>query len=256
MLWPASLLTGIALPDVAAVEALRWGANGAGENAGRWLHLYAATGLVFVVAPRLLLGGWNAIRAARLKSRFPFPGDADFYIRRLLRSVRGAAAVVRVIPYSFHPPEPKQRRLEQLLGDVLGDKTRVVLELPVAYAAEDDWLERLDLAEGDADHFIVLFNLSSTPEAENHGTFVAGIRRRIAEARSGAGLAVLVDESAMHQRLGEGGQARIVSRRAAWEAMLRQQHFMPVFLNLDDQLSNLARPLEAALLQATAGHPR
>jgi hypothetical protein len=70
MLWPASLLTGIALPDLARVEALRWSAASPGENAGPWLHLYAATAFLFIIGPRLLLTGWHAARAARLVQRF------------------------------------------------------------------------------------------------------------------------------------------------------------------------------------------
>jgi hypothetical protein len=253
MLWPASLLTGITLPDLPRVEALRWGAGSSGENAGPWLHLYAATAILFIIGPRLVLAGWNALRALRLKARFPVPGGEDFYVRRLVRSLRGDAPVVRVIPYSFNPPERTQRQLERLLADVLGEKTRMMMEPSIAYGAEDEWLDRLDLRTDDADHLLVLFNLSATPEAENHGALAAGIRRRIVEARSGAGLTVLLDESAMRQRLGSDGTARLESRRAAWEAMLRQQHTAPLSLDLDAEPATLARPLEAALLHAHAG---
>jgi hypothetical protein len=123
------------------------------------------------------------------------------------------------------------------------------MEAPITYGAEDEWLDRLDL--GGEDHLLVLFNLSATPEAENHGALVGGIRQRIAKARSGAGLTVLLDESAMRQRLGD--DARIESRRAAWEAMLRQHHAAPLSLNLDAEPASLARPLESALLHAHAG---
>jgi hypothetical protein len=148
MLWPASLLTGIALPDLPRVEALRWGAGSPGENAGPWLHLYAATAILFIIGPRLILAGWNALLAARLKARFPIPGGEDFYVRRLIRSVRGGAPVVRVIPYSFHPPERTQRQLQRLLADVLGEKTRMMMDPPIDYGAEDEWLGRLDLRGG------------------------------------------------------------------------------------------------------------
>jgi hypothetical protein len=255
MLWPASLLTGITLPDVSRIAALRWGAGSPGENAGPWLHLYAATGILFIIGPRLILAGWNALRAARLKAAFPVPGQSDFYIRRLLRSLRGGAPVVRVVPYSFHPPERTQRRLLQLFADVLGEKTQVTLEPPIDYGAEDEWLAALDLAHGDADHLVVLFNLSATPEGENHGALVSGLRRAITAAGSGAGLTVLLDESAMRSRAGADGAARIESRRAAWEAMLRQHHAVPLVLDLDAEAATLARPLEAALLHAHAGAP-
>jgi Protein of unknown function (DUF2868) len=256
MLWPASLLTGVSLPDLPRVEALRWGAGSPGENAGPWLHLYAATATLLIIGPRLVLAGWSALRAARLKARFPVPGAEDFYVRRLVRSLRGDAAVVRVIPYSFHPPERTQLQLQRLLADVLGERTRVVIEPPIPYGAEDEWLARLDLdSGGDPDHLLVLFNLSATPEAENHGALVAGLRRRIAEARSGAALTVLVEESAMRGRARSDGAPRLESRRAAWQAMLGQHHAAPLILDLDAEPASLARPLEAALLHAHAGAP-
>ena len=255
MLWPASLVTAVQLPDVAQVQALRWGPGSNGENAGPWLHLYAASALLFIIVPRLVLAAWNALRVARLRTHFPIPGKEDFYVRRLIRSVGGGASVVRVVPYSFHPPERAQRQLERVLGDVLGEKTRMALEPPIAYGAEDEWLESLDLATSDVDHVIVLFNLSATPEAENHGALVTGIRRRIGEAKSGAGLAVLLDESGMRQRLGEGADERIESRRGSWETMLRQFNAAPLSLNLDADAANLARPVETALLHAHAGAP-
>jgi hypothetical protein len=252
MLWPASLVTGVQLPDVAQVQALRWRPGFNGENAGPWLHLYAASALLFIIVPRLVLAGWNALRVARLRSHFPIPGKEDFYVRRLIRSVGGGASVVRVVPYSFHPPAPAQRQLERVLADVLGEKTRIALDSPIAYGAEDEWLDCLDLMTSDADHLIVLFNLSATPEAENHGALVAGIRRRIAEAKSGAGLAVLLDESGMRQRLGEGADGRIETRRASWETMLRQYHAAALSLNLDADAASLARSVETALLHSHA----
>jgi hypothetical protein len=255
MLWPASLLTGVPLPDLPRVEALRWGAGSPGENAGPWLHLYAATAFLFIIGPRLLLAGLSAAAAARLKRRFPVPREDDFYVRRLLRNVRGAAAVVRVIPYSFHPPEHTRRQLERLLAEVLGENTKVVTEPAIAYGTEDEWLGRLNLSDGDADHLVLLFNLSATPEAENQGALVSGLRRRMVEARSGANLTVLLDESGMRERLGDGAEPRVESRRAAWEAMLRQHHAAPVSLNLHAEPATLARPLETALLHTPAGTP-
>jgi hypothetical protein len=183
------------------------------------------------------------------------PGREDFYVRRLLRNARSDVTLVRVVPYSFRPPERTQRRLERLLGDVLGEKTRMMLDAPIPYGAEDDWLRTLDPGEGDTDHLLILFNLSATPEAENHGALVTGIRRRLAEAGSGAVLTILVDESAMRLRLGGAAEERVPSRRAAWETMLRQHHAAPLFLNLDAEPAELARPLEGALLHAHAVLP-
>jgi hypothetical protein len=49
---PGALITGIVVPDVAAVAAIR---SPGGENASHWLHLMAATLAAVVIVPRLLL---------------------------------------------------------------------------------------------------------------------------------------------------------------------------------------------------------
>jgi hypothetical protein len=70
VLGPASALTGIALPEPAELQTLRWRADGSGgENAGPWIHLYATTAFLFIIGPRLVLAAWHALRAARLRRR-------------------------------------------------------------------------------------------------------------------------------------------------------------------------------------------
>ncbi|HEX4943629.1 MAG TPA: DUF2868 domain-containing protein, partial [Usitatibacteraceae bacterium] len=54
-LQPAAWLTGQPLPSAGGIAALRWGGNGTGENAARWIHLYTATVMLSVVIPRLVL---------------------------------------------------------------------------------------------------------------------------------------------------------------------------------------------------------
>ena len=248
VLGPASALTGIGLPGPEQLEGLRWTAGSRGENAGPWIHLYATTAFLFIIGPRLLLAAWSAARAARLRRRFAIPGAEDFYVRRLLRSARGGGASVRVVPYSFHPPEPAQRQLRRLLGDALGDGTDVVLDTPIPYGSEDEWLGQAHFAQ-EPDHVLVLFNLSSTPEAENHGALVAGLRRRL--AGGGTGIAVLLDESAYRQRLAgqAGAEGRLETRRLAWERMLGQQGVKPLAIDLEASDPALVRRLEGALMQ-------
>jgi hypothetical protein len=252
VLGPASALTGIALPGPAELQALRWRNGGGGVNAGPWIHLYATTAFLFIIGPRLVLAAWHGLRAARLCRRFPLPGSEDFYVRRLLRSAGEGGSTVRVIPYSFHPPERSQRQLQRLLTDVLGEKTRVTIDPPIHYGGEDEWLAGADLEAGGADHLVVLFNLSATPEAENHGALVSGIQRRLVQGRGGAGLTILLDETAYRQRLAgqSGADARLETRRQAWETMLGHQHVKPLSMDLDaENAAALARPLEGALMQ-------
>lgn len=248
-LGPASALTGIALPGPDQLAALRWSA-GPGENAARWIHLHAVTACLFIIGPRLALAAWHALAALRLGRRFPVPGREDFYIRRLLRSAEGQGSLVRILPYAFHPPQAHARKLERLLADLLGDKARIAIEPPVAYGEEDEWLAAAASAPQDeADQWIAWFNLASTPEAENHGAFAAGLAAR----SGGAGLALLLDESAYRARLAgqSGAEGRLAARRSAWTAMLGQAGLAPLSLDLEaDEPAALARALEAALLDS------
>jgi Protein of unknown function (DUF2868) len=53
---PASVITGIALPaDGEAVASLHWRNGQGGGPAAPWIHLMAATAILYVVVPRLLL---------------------------------------------------------------------------------------------------------------------------------------------------------------------------------------------------------
>lgn len=254
VLGPASALTGIPLPAPEHLAALRWSARGGGENAGPWIHLYAATALLFIVAPRLLLAGWSAVAALTISRRFPVPGREDFYVRRLLRSAQGSGAEVRIIPYSFHPPEPVRAALQRLLTAVLGDATRTTIATPIDYGAEDAWLAGADHG-ADVDHIVLLFNLAATPEAETHGAMVAGLERLIAERSSGATMTVVLDESAYARRLGgqAGADARIESRRLAWQRVLAQHGVKPLAIDLESDVdAALVRRFEGGLLRSAS----
>lgn len=242
---PASLVTGIALPGPEHLAGLRWSA-GPGEVAGPWIHLYAATAALFILAPRLLLATGSALQVAGLRRRLPVPGREDFHVRRLLRAAHGGGVEARVMPYAFQPSAAVRGRLADLLTAALGDQTRTHVDASVAYGAEDEWLARATIGEG-VDYVIVLFSLGSTPEAENHGAFVAGVQRLI--AGKGAALTVVLDESSFRERQGAG--ARLDARRTAWERMLAGQGVQPFAADLTAGVEPaLVRRLEAALVRS------
>jgi hypothetical protein len=251
VLAPASALTGIAIPDPERLAALQWSA-GAGENAAAWIHLWAATALLFVIGPRLVLALWSAAAAFRLKRRLPVPGREDFYLRRLLRQASGEGAAARIIPYSFRPAPAALRRLQDLLTGALGDGVRVEVSPPVAYGEEDAWLAAARFGT-DTDHNLILFKLAATPEAETHGALAAGVRAALRRERSGAGLTALLDESAYRERLAgqAGAEARIDGRRRAWAQVLQGMSLVPIDLSSADDAAQ-AQKLESALARDPA----
>jgi len=250
VLAPATALTGIGLPDAGGLEALRW-SNGSGENAGPWIHLFAATAFLFIIGPRLVLAALAAARVSHLRRHMAAPGPEDFYVRRLIRSARGGGSRVRIVPYSYRADAAAQRRLQDCLSRALGEGTQTTFDPPIPYGGEDEWVEAAQF-DAEVDHLIILFNLSATPEAENHGALAAGIRRRLKEERSGARLAALLDETPYRQRLGAQAEAdnRLQTRRAEWERILSAQHLHPLAVDLEDpDEAELAGRLESVLIR-------
>ncbi|HSC63365.1 MAG TPA: DUF2868 domain-containing protein, partial [Caldimonas sp.] len=101
---PASLLSGIALPDAASFASLRTtpDADNAGAPAAPWLHLIALTLALVVVVPRLVLAAGCGIAAAWRARRFALPID-DPSFQRLARLGSGGASRVVVVPYAAMP---------------------------------------------------------------------------------------------------------------------------------------------------------
>lgn len=254
VLAPASALTGVALPDVSQLEAIRWGPGQDGENAGPWIHLFATTAALFIIAPRLFLAGWEALRARELSGRMPVPGREDFYMRRLLGNARDVGVLVRVVPYSFHLLRDAEQRLGGLLRTVLGDRAQVHIDTSVAFGSEEAWLDALTI-DPKTDNLVVLFNLSATPEAEIHGDFIARLKARISHNRDAPALTVIVDESAYSQRLaGQAGSVqRLEARRLAWKSVIGRSGVHASTLDLaNNDAPALLSQLESIIMQEPA----
>ena len=224
ILGPASWLTGIALPTAERLGDLRESS----ENAGNWLILWSVTTVLFVVLPRLLLGLGCALRAGIRARRLPVPGTEDFYVRRLIRDALGRPGTARIVPYGLQLSELGRERLERLVQQAAGEKTRVRIDPAVDYGAEDTWLAEEGETLGDADQLLLLFNLGSTPEAENHGAFALGVRQRL--AADGTGLTLLLDEGAFRSRF---GVRRSDERLRAWQQVLAPTGLEPVPVAID-----------------------
>jgi hypothetical protein len=226
VLGPASAITGIALP--ADYGPLRFGD---GVDAAPWLHLYAVTVALVVVAPRLLLALGDRWQEARLARRFPLPLDEP-YFAALLRVLRAEAVAARVAPYAVQLSPQATLNLNALFTEALGARTLVSFASPTAFGGEDAIDARL-LVEG-ATLVVPLFALTATPEAENHGAFVEALRAAAGRAR----IALLVDEAAFRSQFGTASP-RLEERRTTWRAFAAERRATVVFADLD-------RPDEAA----------
>jgi hypothetical protein len=196
--------------SVEAIERLR-GPAVSGE-AAVWIHLWALTTVLVVVAPRLVLA-WRASRRARaLAADLRLPLD-DAYFLRVLAATRGAGVLVEVIPYSFRPSPAGAERAGRLLLDLYGSQARLHAPEPTGYG--DPPPPAADGGQGPR-RVVVMFSLAQTPELEVHGEFLDEIRRQLAASPAGGQLLVLLDDEAYRARLGDSAP-RLAERRRAWE---------------------------------------
>jgi hypothetical protein len=113
---PASIVAGIALPDVAQVEAMRWTASGGGERAAKWIHLLAASVGLYVVAPRIVLALLSSASIARWSWRMPLPPSLPAYFRNVFGAVDSSIGrgIVMVAPYAYAHDASSIARLREL----------------------------------------------------------------------------------------------------------------------------------------------
>lgn len=223
LLGPASQLSGIALPDANELAALRFSA-GPGENAARWIHLYAITLLAAVVLPRLLLAAVSAWRAHRVSREFKLPLD-DAYFARLQRAQAGERVAVQVLPYSYQLPPALHAALASWLDRRFGPGVVVSIAANLPLGGEDT----VQLAAPPTGLLVALLALSATPERETHGVFLRALAAQVPSTK----LVVAIDESGFRQRLAAADvEARVAQRRAAWQRLLDECGLSPLFVDL------------------------
>lgn len=180
---PARLLTGIAAPDRAAVEALRIvPGQAATASAAPWIGLMVAQLAVWIMLPRLLLTVLALRRGAEP------PAGTRFWVLPL-----GVAPAPRVIA-----------GLQALLARRFGAGAQLQIAAPLAWGDED----RPPPVPAGA-RAVLLVDLATTPEAEVHG--------RLLQALASARPLVVADEAGFVQRFGRG--ERLDQRLAAWRAL-------------------------------------
>jgi hypothetical protein len=204
-------LQGFSLADI---QALRFVQEPSPAGGARWVHLYAATLLLFVVLPRLVLAIVSALRARLIARRFPLDLGQPYFRALADRIGASGPAVLRALPYSFTVDEARHRGLSLVAAKVLGEQVQLMLRPSAPYGEEPkDALRDARLDDADVAVTAVLFNLAATPETENHGAFLDYLVRNTPR-----GIAVLLDESSLAERgAGQAGaDTRLEQRVALW----------------------------------------
>ncbi|USX15283.1 DUF2868 domain-containing protein [Oxalobacteraceae bacterium OTU3CAMAD1] len=225
---------------LAEIEALRFPQTTAPEGGARWVHLYAATIFLLVVLPRLVLALVANWRAARLGRRFPLDLDQP-YFRKLNETIgAGTGGMLRVLPFSFTVDEARHRGLGQIAIMLFGEQGRMMLRPSTSYGEEPrEVLRDVDLNDPNVTMTAVLFNLTATPEKENHGAFLDYLVKA-----SPRGIAVLLDESSYVERMGQADQRGLGERTALWQEFC---HFHQTTATVVNLLDPSIHPLDAGV---------
>jgi hypothetical protein len=242
LLAPASAASGVAVPDAAALAALRvGGGQAAAASAAPWIHLFAATLGLFVVVPRLLLAGRAAAMAWWRGRRIVLP-LAEPYFQRLLQQARSARARIVVLPHGSTPSAQAALALRELVVQALGDDARLDITRSTPYGDEDG---PLPAAGTGTTWRLALFDLASTPEPEAQGRFVQALRGSGGEGA----LLLLVDEAAARTRLAALPE-RLAERRAAWQRFAAEAGVPLALVDLAAPEAADAAALERVLAEA------
>jgi hypothetical protein len=228
LLAPAQAVTGIGVPDAAALEAMRLTspAQPATASAAAWIHLYGATLALAVVLPRLALAlvAWGA--ALFRSHRFDLPLNDAATLREVQR-LRRRASRVQVLPYAQAPGATAALGLRTLLARELGDDLQLQVAVTTAVGDEAEAAQRL--AADDVTLRVVLLDLAATPEDDHQGRFIRALR----SAAPKLPMWLLVDESAYRRRFAALPE-RIDERRAAWRRWASAHDLSLRSMALDD----------------------
>jgi len=239
VLGPASILTGIGVPEVPPQGGL--------SSAAPWIHLWAGTAGLFILLPRLLLISMSGRKVARSGMAWADTfGDYEASARRM---AEGQPLVARVLPVQCDP-EPRLRDgLRAVLQHLWGGQVMIDFLPAVPYGEEDECLEQLTEAPT---HLVLLLPMAVTPEDEVHGVLQRGLEKLMAKALVPPFALTVLDGAGFEGRLAgmpEAGR-RMGERRSAWEKILGTA--WPVLV-----LDSAARrdPASAAAAVASARQP-
>ncbi|HVE50286.1 MAG TPA: DUF2868 domain-containing protein [Casimicrobiaceae bacterium] len=223
LLWPGSIVTGIPIPTVQELEAIRTSDAPASTNAASWLHLIAATVAVVVIIPRFVLAAFAFALERYRATRMPVSPDAP-YFQRVLRGFRGGPMRVTVYPYSYRVAAPSLAGLQSLVSRIFGGSASLVVHSPITYGDEDEMRAPDKNAVGPT---LALFSLAATPEREAHGALLANLQA----VAAGHAVIALIDEAPFREKSGEDTR-RLDERRASWREILSERSPEPIFVDL------------------------
>ncbi len=258
VLGPASALSGLTLPSVDAFASLR-SSVGSGENAARWIHLWAVTLAIFVVLPRLLLASVAGLQAHRLARSMPIAWLDEPALAALATQHGRGDVRVRLLPYRIEPGDQARQALREQLTAALGRAPTLDWMAAAAEGDEEVCAARAashpkaaSSASDGPSTPLAWMSAAQTPERETHGRLILALTA--ASRATGAARRFIVDETGFGSRLtAHDARLRRAERRQAWAALAEEIGHQAVFVDLSEPTEPaLADARRAALVRAFA----
>ncbi|MBK6361511.1 MAG: DUF2868 domain-containing protein [Comamonadaceae bacterium] len=239
VLAPGAWLTNIPIPDAQHINSWRLPLSNE-EVAYKWLYLYVASVLAWVIIPRLYLVALNAFSRWRMCRDFPLPMNGA-YFTTLRAAWRGQRIGVSVVPFRYELSPALRSNLGAMLERIYGLAVDITVEQAVLMGEDaTDWKKTVK-REGHV-AVIVIFNLAATAEADAHGALLQRLRKSIED---GTPVVPIVDTGAYRQDDPE----RFRQRCNQWRQILDRLKFKPLFLDLHKAAEDDLKTLDNRLNQ-------
>ncbi len=178
-----------------------------------WIHLYAGTMLVLIVAPRLLLAGIGAARSGRGITRSARSLNWGNYLRGLIRAVEGGNERIQVLVHAMEPTPTHREVWDRGIRGRFGGMARAeYVRIPAG--DEDEFAAEWQPVSA---NLVMLFNMATTPEAEVQRRLVSDVRQRLLTKHAEPELIVLLDGTSLAGRWSPG---KIAGREQLWSQMV------------------------------------
>jgi hypothetical protein len=199
---------------------------------------------ITVVLPRSLLACWSGWQARRLSEHFPLSLDEPYY-RNILRARHNEPTRIHILPYAQTLAGDAEQHLRRILELAFENSPQIELAATTALGGEDD-LNGLPASLAQATRLVALFDMTATPEAENHGAFLSAL------AAARVPVIVVVNESGFTSRFRDYPQ-RLTERREAWTAFCSTVHKNPLFFDLvSPHLNSYVTALRSSIDESVA----
>ncbi len=207
---PASAVTGIHIP-AEQLPAMRRGVDHPAPHPGEalpWIHLYAATLVLLVISPRLLLVLFELSRTRGVVEHALRGDEWNAYAGHVMSQVDGKGAPVCVLSHGLPLDELVRDRWRQWARSRWHDAGQVIFAV-VPVARETEYINAW---QPPASRVLLVFNMAATPENEVHRALVESV---LAKQRE---LSLALDDMDLKKRWsGFGdGPARLKERAALW----------------------------------------